>query len=143
VSWIFTVAALLAALLAACGGSAASEPGPIDVGRDVYGSVCSACHGEVGQGGTGPELGTVAETFPSCNDHLRWVTLGSERWSAEVGDTYGATDKPVVGGMPENGETLTDEEIAAVVVFERVRYGGLELVEAATDCGMETASEAS
>jgi cytochrome c5 len=43
VSWIFTVAALLAALLAACGGSAASEPGPIDVGRDVYGSVCSAC----------------------------------------------------------------------------------------------------
>ena len=115
----------------------------MDVGRDIYGSICSVCHGEVGQGGSGPALDSVAETFPSCDDHIRWVTLGSERWSAEVSDTYGATGKPVVGGMPENGATLTDEEIASVVAFERVRYGGLELADAETGCGVEAASESS
>ncbi len=136
------IGALLAALLAACGSSGESEPALMDVGRDVYGSICSACHGEAGQGGTGPALDSVAETFPSCDDQKRWVTLGSVRWRAEVGDTYGAADKPVVGGMPENGERLTDEEIAAVVVFERVRYGGQDLADVVTDCGVEAASSA-
>ena len=112
----------------------------MNVGRDVYGSICSACHGEAGQGGTGPALDSVVETFPSCDDQLQWVTLGSERWRDEIGDAYGAAEKSVVGGMPENGERLTDEEIAAVVVFERVRYGGQDFAEVSTDCGVEGAS---
>ncbi len=143
IRWVAVIGALLAALLAACGGSGGSQPTPMDVGRDIYGSICSVCHGAVGQGGTGPALDSVAETFPSCDDHMRWVTLGSERWSDEVGNTYGATNKPVVGGMPENGATLTDEEIASVVVFERVRYGGLELADVGTGCGVEAASASS
>lgn len=106
-------------------------------GRDVYGSICSACHGAVGQGGTGPALETVVETFPSCDDHIQWVDLGSAAWKSQVGDTYGATDKPVQGGMPQNGATLTDEEIQSVVVYERVRFGDEELESVLADCGLE------
>lgn len=124
-------------LLAACGGADTSEPGPLRVGRDVYGSICSACHGEIGQGGTGPALATVLETFPSCSDHIKWVTLGSDQWKAQVGDTYGATNKPVTGGMPENRATLSNEEIQAAVVYERVRFGDEELENAVANCGLE------
>lgn len=141
-STIAVLAALLVALLAAC-GSGEPEPAPMSTGRDIYGSICSACHGAVGQGGTGPALDGVVETFPACEDQVRWVTLGSLRWSEEIGDTYGATGKPVQGGMPENGARLTEEEIEAVTVFERVRYGGQPLADVAADCGVELASNSS
>jgi len=128
------VLVLAAALLAACGGE--SEEGPVDVGRGVYGDMCSTCHGDAGQGGTGPALGETDAVFPSCTDHIEWVTLGSERWQEAYGDTYGATDKPVQGGMPSMEDRFTAEEIAAVVLFERVEYAGLPLEETAADCGI-------
>lgn len=131
---ILLPAVLLA--LAACGGSDdEGAAGPMLAGRDTYGSICSACHGATGQGGVGPALDAVLETFPDCETQVRWVTLGSEEWKAEVGPTYGATDKPVMGGMPRNGATLGDEEIRAVVVYERVRFGGLDEATAVADCG--------
>ena len=53
-----------------------------------------------------------------------------------MGDTYGAPNKPVGGGgiMQGYGDGLTFEEIASVVLFERVTYGGLDPVEAEADC---------
>ena len=132
-------AVALALLLAACGGSDASDTTPMRAGRDVYGSICSACHGPVGQGGVGPALDEVLETFPACEDHIEWVTLGSDRWREQGRDTYGATDKPIKGGMPENGATLTEEEISAAVFYERVRFGDVEEAAAMRNCGLSSA----
>jgi len=40
-------------------------------------------------------LATVRETFPDCSEHIRWVTLGSQRWKDEIGPTYGTQGKPI------------------------------------------------
>lgn len=103
------------------------EPPPADastpfaLGEAVYGG-CAACHGAGGGGGVGPALDAVLEVFPDYRDHAMWVKLGSTGWPA---DTYGATDKPVNGGMPAH-ESLTDAELAQVILYERAAFGGLE-----------------
>ena len=129
---------LLAAvvLLSAC-ASGGATPGddPLAVGRDVYGRVCSACHGPTGGGGVGPDLSGVLETFPACDDHMQWVRLGSLRWKDEVGPTYGATAKEIGGVMPSFEGSLTAEEVAQVAAFERVRYGGADEEAALSGCG--------
>jgi mono/diheme cytochrome c family protein len=81
-------------------------------------------------------LATVTVTWPDCLDHIRWVTLGSEGWRVEVGGTYGATAKPVQGGMPAHRDTLTPEQIAAVAAFERITYGGAAAAETLAACGV-------
>ena len=103
------------------------EPPPADastpfaLGEGVYGG-CASCHGAGGGGGTGPAMTGVLETWPDYRDHALWVRLGSTGWPA---DTYGATDKQKIGGMPPH-ESLTDEELAQVVLYERAAFGGLE-----------------
>jgi mono/diheme cytochrome c family protein len=110
-------------------------------GEQVYVDVaaCQACHGDQGQGVSAPALagGAVLTTFGSCEDHVNWVRLGTQGWAAEVGDTYGDTGKPVGGGgtMPAFS-TLSDEQLRAVVYFERVRFGGANPDEALADCGL-------
>ncbi len=99
----------------------AGESDPVVLGEHVYGG-CAACHGAGGGGGTGPELTGVLETWPDYRDHLMWVRLGSTGWPA---DTYGANDKPKAGGMPGHA-ALSDEELAQVVLYERVTFGGLD-----------------
>lgn len=130
--------------LAGCSSGAGGTPDVYTAGRTVFGNVCSACHGSAGEGGVGPSLAGVLETFPSCEDHLHWVTLGSDRWKDEVGPTYGATNKPVDGEMPSQGATLSPDEITAAVVYERVRFGGSDLDQVKADCGVtepETTSD--
>jgi mono/diheme cytochrome c family protein len=110
-------------------------------GEQVYVDVaaCQACHGDQGQGVSAPALagGAVLTTFGSCEDHATWVRLGTQGWAAEVGDTYGDTGKPVGGGGTMPGfSTLSDEQIRAVVYFERVRFGGANPEEALADCGL-------
>ena len=63
-------------------------------------------------------------TFPTCADHAKWIQLGSAGWQAEVGPTYGAENTVSIGGMPGFQGKLTEDEIYAVVVFERVVFGG-------------------
>ena len=58
--------------------------------------------------------------FPTCSDHALWIELGSAGWQAEVGPAYGAENKVSIGGMPGFTGKLTEDEIYAVVVFERV-----------------------
>ncbi len=99
---------------------------PVDEGGEVYTrAACSGCHGGSGAGtASAPALTEVLETWPDYRDHMVWVRLGSNGWAA-VADRYGANDKPVGGGMPPH-PNLSDQDLALVVLYERVQFGGLE-----------------
>lgn len=99
-------------------------------------ATCGACHGKQGEGGAGPALAGVLETFPDCQDQQRWISLGSARWKEEVGETYGATDKPVAGAMPSFEESLTAEQVRQIALYERVRFGGVDLETEKEACGL-------
>ena len=118
----------------------------IAVGQEVYAgaAACAGCHGGGGGGGVGPAFtgGALYTTFPTCADHAKWIQLGSAGWQAEVGPTYGAEDTVSIGGMPGFQGKLTEEELYAVVVFERVVFGGGNTEEVLIYCGLlETEEE--
>ena len=118
----------------------------IALGQEVYAgaAACAGCHGGGGGGGVGPAFtgGALYSTFPTCADHAKWIQLGSAGWQAEVGPTYGAEDTVSIGGMPGFQGKLTEDELYAVVVFERVVFGGGNTEEVLTDCGLlETEEE--
>lgn len=100
-------------------------------GKSVYAANCSGCHGAAGGGGSGRPLTSVIETFPDRADHIAWVVNGSPA----AGTPYGAPGR--AGGqrlsqsdgyaaMPAFGESLSEEDIAAVVRYEREVLGGEE-----------------
>lgn len=113
--------------------AAASDP-VLQEGQGVYEEKCAGCHGGEGGGGTGRPLegGEVIATFPDPADHVAWVTNGSP---AE-GTPYGDPDReggqhisqdewpamPAFG--PESATPLTEEEIIAVVRYEREILSG-------------------
>ena len=101
-------------------------------------SSCTSCHGAGGEGGSGPALaGTVLSTFAMCTDHIEWVSLGTTGFQDEGRSTYGDAAKAVGAGgqMPSFRDTLSAEEIATVVFYERVVFGGQDVEEAVFDCG--------
>ena len=112
----------------------------IALGQEVYAgaAACAGCHGGGGGGGVGPAFigGALYTTFPTCADHAKWIQLGSAGWQAEVGPTYGAEDTVSIGGMPGFQGKLTEDELYAVVVFERVVFGGGNTEEVLSDCGL-------
>ena len=84
------------------GGLASPGDAPTDDGaggRDVYQERCAACHGGSGEGASGPSLAGVADRL-SVDDHIAVVRDGR-------------------GQMPGWDGTLSDEEIEAVVAYER------------------------
>lgn len=101
--------------------------GPEVLGEELYAaSGCAGCHGAGGGGGVGPAFtgGSIYETFPDFTTQFEWVRLGSAGWQAEKGDTYGATDKPVGGGMPGFGEDqLSDADLVYIILHERLLGG--------------------
>ena len=124
-------------LLAACAAEPQAPPDPeLEAGRETYGQICSVCHGGAGEGGVGPNLSTVVATFPNCETHVQWITLGSGRWKDEVGPTYGSQGREITGAMPSFEGTLTEDQIRQVAAFERHRYGGSSQTAALTDCGL-------
>jgi mono/diheme cytochrome c family protein len=127
----------LGLLLVGCGGSSPPDS-PLAHGREIYGNVCSTCHGSTGMGGVGPSLSQVLVTWPSCSDHMEWISLGSNEWKKIHGDTYGANDAPVKGNMPKLSASLTPEEITLVAAFERITFGREEESEAYAECGVDT-----
>ena len=112
----------------------------VALGQQVYSgaAACAGCHGANGGGGVGPAFigGELYTTFPTCSDHAKWIELGSAGWQSEVGPTYGAENKVSIGGMPGFQGKLTEDEIYAVVVFERVVFGGGQTEEVLADCGL-------
>jgi hypothetical protein len=122
------------------GGAGGGGTDFIALGGDLYAgnvtpaATCAGCHGASGQGsGNFPPLTGVLTTFGACEDHIEWVTLGSQGFSAQ--GTYGDTNKPVNGGMPPHA-ALTDEQLRSVAAFERVRFGGANPEETLVDCGL-------
>ncbi|MEE8486393.1 MAG: cytochrome c [Acidimicrobiia bacterium] len=101
---------------------------------------CAACHAGDGTGGAGVAFigGGLLSTFPggSCDEQIEFIRLGTAGWPDPI---YGATEKPVggFGLMPTFGGTMTDEQLAAVALYERVEFGGQPLEEAELDCGLD------
>ena len=108
-------------------------------GGEVSGVNCAGCHGAGGGGGAGPALNAVLRVFGSCADHNEWIALGTSGLQAAGRSTYGDTNKPLGGfgaPMPGFGSSLSEEQIAAVSAFERVRFGGQDPEAALSDCGL-------
>jgi mono/diheme cytochrome c family protein len=111
---------------------------PVTLGGTLFAQNCSSCHGANGQGGVGPQLsaGLVVKNFPAIADHLKWVHTGGAPY---VGKTVpGALGIPVPANnvMPAfgtaNGGSLSDDQIAQIVCYERVSLGGE--TESAKNC---------
>ncbi|HEY2333347.1 MAG TPA: c-type cytochrome [Acidimicrobiales bacterium] len=108
-------------------------------GAAVYADNCAACHMPDGSGGVGRPLNEVVRTFPNEADQIDWVTKGDI--GRPTGQPYGV-DRVVHGdgyaaNMPAFATTLTAEQIAAVVHYERVEFGG-ESATATTVAGSGT-----
>ena len=89
------------------------EPGAD--GASLFAQFCAACHGQSGSGGSGPAMqgGSEVAQFPELADHIAFVIEGSR-----PGAAYGTSGQGT-GGMPGWGSVLTEEQIAAVVEYER------------------------
>lgn len=126
-----------------CDGTAIGGEDEVDyfaLGQEMYGrNSCIVCHGEGGGGVANfPAFtgGALLTTFPEgqCSIQQEWIRLGTAQWPDP---TYGANGKPVGGSgavMPSFGAQLSDEQIAAVALYERVAFGGQELEAAKADC---------
>jgi mono/diheme cytochrome c family protein len=102
---------------------------PLEAGGAVYvSSACAGCHGAGGAGSASvPGFEGVLETWPDFRDHMMWVKLGNAGWfSASGEEVYGATDTPSNGGSMPAHPSLSDQELAEVVLYERVELGGME-----------------
>jgi mono/diheme cytochrome c family protein len=129
------VAVLVVAVIG-CAQPAAKLGDPaLDSGREIFGRLCSTCHGPTGEGLSAPALTEVIQTFPDCEDHKLWVTLGSMEWEDQFGPTYGATDKEITAIMPSFENVLSEAEIAQVASYERFQFGGLSVTDAVAGCG--------
>ncbi len=116
-------------------GTAGGGAAFLSVGEQLY-STCAACHGANGGGGVGPSLATVLNNFSSCAAQVEWVNLGSRGFTAAGNTTYGDLGTPIAGGMPGFAGSLSPEQVASVVAFERVRFGGAEPEQVLVDCGL-------
>jgi len=97
---------------------------PTAVGGTLYNSSgCAGCHGAQGQGGVGPQLsgGAVLKQWPRLQDHINWVKTGG---ATHIGETIGGVVVTAANAMPAFGGTLTPAQIADVVCYERVAFGG-------------------
>ena len=124
---------VLLAAASACAQPESADPDWIG-GRETY-ATCAACHGKAGEGGVGPALSTVRETFPDCGEHKKWISLGSVRWKEQVGETYGANASAVKGAMPAFND-LTDRQLGQIAMYERVRFGGADQEAESAACGL-------
>lgn len=118
---------------------ARGETGLLGEGAEVYdvAAACSSCHGKSGEGSnSGPKLseGELVVTFPEDSiglglaQQIEWVIKGTN--GIGVGRPYGSNEQGRVGGwfgeMAGFGNSLTAEELIAVVLYERVAHGESE-----------------
>ena len=117
------------------------------LGETLYEGNCASCHGSAGQGGTGPALGggSVLATFPSCDEHVEWVRVGTDGWAEATGrTTYGALEIPVgsSGAKMPGFESLSESELREVVLYERVAFGQEIYADSEMGCGLDDATVA-
>ena len=100
---------------------------PIVDGATLFSANCARCHtrgwsidrADVAGGGSyGPNLrgGATVRQFPNVEDMLEFINE-----SAQYGDSYGLTGigHDAGGGMPHFSEVLAEEDIKAIVEYER------------------------
>lgn len=136
--WTMPVLALLPiwAVIYAVTLTSAGEKKPtqLELGTEVYAARCASCHGADGSGGVGRPFkdGEIVKTFPKIEDHLEFVWVGSPGIGPE-GTPYGDPERE--GGqhmtlsfngtpMPAFSAVLSQEELLAVVRYEREVLGG-------------------
>jgi mono/diheme cytochrome c family protein len=101
---------------------AAAANDPVAAGNAIFHTAgCSGCHGGNGEGAVGPALAGVKKTFPALIDQINWVHTGSAPFAGKV---YGNSGRVATGGMPGFANSLSDAQIADVVCYERVNFGG-------------------
>ena len=114
-------AATVASVQVAPTSRAPSTSGPPSwaaLGEQVYGNKCAACHQLTGQGLPGvfpPLKGSTVVTASDPTDHIRTVLRGLSGKTIG-GVAYGSA-------MPAFADQLTDDEIAAVLSYERNSWG--------------------
>ncbi len=88
------------------------------LGHNVYAAQCAACHGDHGQGKP-PEYPALANNqsiqMGSAVNPIRMVLNG--------GFPPGTAGNPMPYGMPPFAQSLSDDEVAAVVTYIRVSWG--------------------
>src|SRR5699024_10476628 len=87
-------------------------------GATIYSNNCSACHQNNGQGITGAFPSLVDAPYVTNEDptnHIRAILYGLQ------GITIGGEE--YTGVMQAFGDMLSDEEVAAVINFERTNWG--------------------
>lgn len=114
----YSFAMLVGLYAAAFAGEPASGPAPSFAGRDLYAARCSSCHQAGGEGlpGVFPPLkgsGVVNKDDPT--KHIR-IVLNGMQGARAGGVVYAAA-------MPPFAAALSDDEIAAVIDFERRSWG--------------------
>jgi len=100
---------------------------PVVDGEALFSANCARCHTrgwsidrpEVSGGGSyGPNLrgGATLRQFPKVEDMIEFI-----KESAQYGDSYGVTGigHDAGGGMPYFAEVLSEEDISAIVAYER------------------------
>lgn len=117
------------------------ENDPLELGAGVYSNAgCAGCHGASGDGSAtvpGFTDGAVLETWPNPLDHMMWVRAGASGWP---GNTYGAQPQTEVSGAMPAHPSLSDEELAQVVLYERRELSGEEAPEAEEDVLLQIAN---
>jgi mono/diheme cytochrome c family protein len=90
----------------------------LHLGEDVYGKQCASCHGRDGRGmppAYPPLAGNQSIQMSSAVNPIRMVLNG--------GYPPGTAGNPMPYGMPPFAQTLSDDEVAAVVTYIRAAWG--------------------
>ncbi len=103
---LFTGAVIIAGCAQAPGVPLGADGEPdavLQLGQDIYGRRCAACHGADGGGGRGPKLngGEFEEAYPTIDDLVGVIVDGKG------------------SAMPGFGESLSAEERLAVARYIR------------------------
>jgi mono/diheme cytochrome c family protein len=88
------------------------------LGQTIYGDKCASCHGDNGQGKPPhypPLAGNQSIEMSSSVNPVRMVLNG--------GYPPGTSANPMPHGMPPFAQSLSDDEVAAVVTYIRVSWG--------------------
>jgi mono/diheme cytochrome c family protein len=100
-----------------------AETDPLVIGAEVFAKDCSGCHGTDGSGTAGGAQlngGHAIATFADPLAMVHWVSYGYADGARDNG-TYGETTirQKIAGTMPAWHGTLSNEEIASVVIYIR------------------------